>query len=1035
MWRPWAAQPPGSVGDTRIQLSKDRQRVTTHLNVGSSKRLRTVSPEVEASNVEGIDFPPFDEPYGAQDLREDFNNPDDALFHQIAAEPKTRRKTYLAARQSYARVAPARTGLLGRDAAHGGIWPGVLASEMHAMSGHRRGVLSLPSMRTKWTGTFWTSFAAFAPDSPLAMVYQIGHAGGACNTPSPPLQEKPRQLVVLHVNGVFKISVRCGITGARYDQPSDLTAGFVGVQTPCVFDTTTSRNSWAKPGFCVFKGTYRYTTLSGLWERLTDATFINKVPDRYKAFSRMSRQYDYLTRAKRAGRGHAGPQGLKETEAGGLAVRCLACPDPGRNMPEGWKDAPPARGIQARANALALDANFRLKNRIRANELDDPSLGPGLGYFVFSDAYKEHLRKYVGDADASTCIAFQALLQQETKLTAGFASIGRWGLCDLQKGERYANMDFIFMCAVDGSEVQRIVISYDIACQWQQRLRTRVAQLADSPHIKTALEQYEIRFGLPVWHAKVHEEKCRSALSLTFVVGVGRTDGEGIERTWAIMNPMSYATKEMGEGNRLDTLEGKVDQINAEKNANLGDSLQRKELLAVVERDKAVAEFAELDAGVQPEDRAAWTAQIDAWNLDKTKPNPFILDDKQAGPSEAQVLADLKNAELEDLRAGRGLVWDGKVTAAAFIKAGMQLEEQQRRIKADATPAISAEKASQLDELRVDLVKKIRGFERQQSLFMPGVDELRAAEAEARVDGAEDAGPEDTKLWLPSDLTEEEREWACGEGLVEAEARLRAAQVEGTLVSIRGQVFARAHVVAERNANAVGQRAGTRSGTLLGRMGTRLARDAARYRQSWKAARSLKGEGFIPQFKELRDEDLRVVGEDEPDAAARAALGCIGAPHRVRQEPSATLSNRTVSWIWALRTEEENDRAMHDSVRLEWSKSRARRDRWIEEVELIREEKKRVLLGLATLEREWMERAGRTHERDAELDAALAAYALRQANLAARRASHFETLWGMDVHRAVQKAAGNAPEDVADDEEIEAAEEAMAAISLMDTDL
>ncbi|KAF7304805.1 CxC2 domain-containing protein [Mycena kentingensis (nom. inval.)] len=201
----------------------------------------------------------------------------------------------------------------------------------------------------------------------------------------------------------------------------------------------------------------------------------------------MSRQYDYLTRAKCAGRGHAGPRGLKDTEAGGLAVQCLACPDPGRNMPEGWKDAPPAE-VYKHALMLALDANFRMKNCIRANELDDPSLGPGLGYFVFSDAYKEHLLKYVGKADASTCIAFQALLQQETKLTTGLRVSGvggcvcarhgyvrPLGLGDLQKGERYANMDFIFMCAVDGSEVQRIVISYDIACQWQKRLRERVA--------------------------------------------------------------------------------------------------------------------------------------------------------------------------------------------------------------------------------------------------------------------------------------------------------------------------------------------------------------------------------------------------------------------------------------------------------------------------------------------------------------------------------------------------------------------------------
>ena len=49
-----------------------------------------------------------------------------------------------------------------------------------------------------------------------------------------------------------------------------------------------------------------------------------------------------------------------------------------------------------------MDANFRLKNRLRANEHQDPALGPGLGYFVQSDAYKKHLREYVQEKDVST---------------------------------------------------------------------------------------------------------------------------------------------------------------------------------------------------------------------------------------------------------------------------------------------------------------------------------------------------------------------------------------------------------------------------------------------------------------------------------------------------------------------------------------------------------------------------------------------------------------------------------------------------------
>lgn len=49
--------------------------------------------------------------------------------------------------------------------------------------------------------------------------------------------------------------------------------------------------------------------------------------------------FRHLRRAKRAGRGQD-PQGIGHTKVGELAVECPACPIPGKNLPEGWEDAP-----------------------------------------------------------------------------------------------------------------------------------------------------------------------------------------------------------------------------------------------------------------------------------------------------------------------------------------------------------------------------------------------------------------------------------------------------------------------------------------------------------------------------------------------------------------------------------------------------------------------------------------------------------------------------------------------------------------------
>lgn len=74
-------------------------------------------------------------------------------------------------------------------------------------------------------------------------------------------------------------------------------------------------------------------------ERMTDALSILVVPDRYKIFAWMVRQWAYLKRMARSGLGHT-QGGPKAAPRGAAAVRCWACPRPGFNLPEGWQDEP-----------------------------------------------------------------------------------------------------------------------------------------------------------------------------------------------------------------------------------------------------------------------------------------------------------------------------------------------------------------------------------------------------------------------------------------------------------------------------------------------------------------------------------------------------------------------------------------------------------------------------------------------------------------------------------------------------------------------
>ena len=72
-------------------------------------------------------------------------------------------------------------------------------------------------------------------------------------------------------------------------------------------------------------------------ERLTDPLGVEWVPDRYKNFGVSTTQWNYMSRLRRAGIAHL-PSGVGSADTGSAAVKCWACPRPGVNLPEGFKD-------------------------------------------------------------------------------------------------------------------------------------------------------------------------------------------------------------------------------------------------------------------------------------------------------------------------------------------------------------------------------------------------------------------------------------------------------------------------------------------------------------------------------------------------------------------------------------------------------------------------------------------------------------------------------------------------------------------------
>jgi hypothetical protein len=113
---------------------------------------------------------------------------------------------------------------------------------------------------------------------------------------------------------------------------------------------------------------------------------------------------------KCAGRGQD-PSGIDGTPPGSLIEDCPACPHPGRNLPDNWRDTGPMLCVEFTSSLssqrrlttilcsflyalfLAVDGNFKLKGK--DCKLQDVDFLGATGAFVDEVPFQEHIANYV----------------------------------------------------------------------------------------------------------------------------------------------------------------------------------------------------------------------------------------------------------------------------------------------------------------------------------------------------------------------------------------------------------------------------------------------------------------------------------------------------------------------------------------------------------------------------------------------------------------------------------------------------------------
>ncbi|KAG1847185.1 hypothetical protein DFJ58DRAFT_717237 [Suillus subalutaceus] len=540
-----------------------------------------------------------------------------------------------------------------------------------------------------------------------------------------------------------------------------------------------------------------FKSKASVWEfyntiaRLTDNTGIRVLKNRYESFLHMVREWCFIMQMKRCSQGHH-PGGIKTIEAGTCAVLCPACPHPSKNLPVGWENTPLEFQFLY-ALFLAIDTNFRLICHNVSSDAVDPGLNRGYAFFVEETEYKDILASCnrVGNAqEKSTCSSHSAVNLADTRASRGLAAMGAGTIdcvrhnfkrpCsvgDLQKRERYINMDYLFFSSMRSSQgVHVLNISYDIACQWNKNLWSHMSAFPHKFHLNH--DEKVITFLVPKFHLPAHIARCQTRFSFNFIKGVGWTDGEAPERGWADINPLATSTREMGPRSRRDTIDDHFNDWNWKKVCAMGAILLRKYKAAVPEAEERARDLDKFDAALDADQLAGWRTDIKMWELNHSLPNPFEVK-VGATVTQAAVRLALSKTEAEEIECGEHMSLDDNVSPLVLISSGIELEDTQ--------------KVKILQHVNT-LCRRIDTWSRIQLLYMP-CDKVHKI-----------------NLFLPSSLPSS---FPCDVHLLRYEWDLHEAQANDALSDLRTVINMTYHLYKYKDAFVQGQCANTRAQGII----------------------------------------------------------------------------------------------------------------------------------------------------------------------------------------------------------------------------
>ncbi|KAI0060783.1 hypothetical protein BV25DRAFT_1806721 [Artomyces pyxidatus] len=709
--------------------------------------------------------------------------------------------------------------------------------------------------------------------------------------------------------------------------------------------------------------------------RLTDNVMIDESPDRYREFYISNREFAFLRAVRRAGQS---PR--RNLPAGSLAVLCPACPQLDINMDPNWRTRPThLRFVDALFHGI--DGNFHQNQKVKPLDPNDFALTLGSAYFANAEDFVKY-QETLGpmEPEPSTCHKFHAMglggywnnISGTLGVSCKHQVVVPGGGVDLQKGERFANVDFAMVSGLQRwMDLQLHVSGYDINCQYRINLDKRMKHFRATTQGFSSIPKTIFPPTIACvgkFHLPAHVPACRYKFSYMYMPGVGRTDGEAPERIWAALNALGTSTREMTSGHRHDRINDHHSDMNVRRVHRLPTATVAKHREALAGHEVAQDLLNKTEAQIPTEMLEDWKKEEEDW-LAK------VVDIKNHAtlnnPYEAENVKGLsQKAAAYVLQAGEKITGSGPVEPGLVgtIGEGIDLQHAKALLLALIEEDFEADKV-RTAEARKAFLSRIAAWRLLSASYLTPLIEAAAL---AAGDGDHPIPPEDlpddepdsktapapagftTKgpLWqeindvvidLPSSRGPKTIAHTVLKRAAEVELELRQGEANDALDELRTQIITN-YATQRLKRNVKGIKNNTRANRTLQHQRNVVNQAADRYRRARNCMIALGMNKNDSTYRELTAKDkiaFKVYSEDDQ-------LGD---------------SKKASSWIWSTFgfVDQMGDgpakEACATARKVRWFRQHASVMRWQEEILILQAEMLRIARYFNYFEELWNEKA------------------------------------------------------------------------------